>query len=179
MSKLKKNREKLNLTQEELAERSGISVRTLQRIEAGVEPKGHTLKALAKALEVEESDLLHPKAEPKPFNLLLLKLINLSSLPVCFIPPLNILFPFMIVFAKKQFNPITKQIISIQLLWTILSVILFMISSFMKNWFFLSNKFSLVVMIVLVLINVFIILRNAIEIDKNKGLYIKLNFSLI
>ncbi len=44
MSKLKKIREKLNLTQEELSEKSGISVRTIQRIESGNEPKGQTLK---------------------------------------------------------------------------------------------------------------------------------------
>jgi transcriptional regulator with XRE-family HTH domain len=34
MSELKKIREKQNLTQEELAEKSGLSVRTIQRIEA-------------------------------------------------------------------------------------------------------------------------------------------------
>ncbi|TKB99299.1 helix-turn-helix domain-containing protein [Pedobacter cryotolerans] len=35
MSKLKKNREKLNLTQEELSHQSKISIRTIQRIESG------------------------------------------------------------------------------------------------------------------------------------------------
>ena len=43
-----------NLTQEELSEKSKISVRTIQRIEAGTEPKGHTLRALAQALDIEE-----------------------------------------------------------------------------------------------------------------------------
>ena len=46
-----------NLTQEELSEKSKISVRTIQRIEAGTEPKGHTLRALARALDVEEYSL--------------------------------------------------------------------------------------------------------------------------
>jgi transcriptional regulator with XRE-family HTH domain len=48
MSKLKQIREQQNLTQEELAEKSGISVRTIQRIESGTEPKGHTLKHFPK-----------------------------------------------------------------------------------------------------------------------------------
>ncbi len=40
-------REEKNLTQTELAEKSGLSLRTIQRIEAGNVPKGYTLKALA------------------------------------------------------------------------------------------------------------------------------------
>jgi len=46
MSRLLEFREKLNLTQEELSEKSGVSVRTIQRIEAGKEPRGYTLKTL-------------------------------------------------------------------------------------------------------------------------------------
>jgi transcriptional regulator with XRE-family HTH domain len=40
-------REEKNLTQTELAEKSGLSLRTIQRTEAGNVPKGYTLKALA------------------------------------------------------------------------------------------------------------------------------------
>lgn len=58
MPTLKQIREKQNLTQEELSEKSGISVRTIQRIEAGTPPKGYTLKTLAKALGIPESDFL-------------------------------------------------------------------------------------------------------------------------
>ncbi len=57
MSKLKIVREQKNLTQEELSEKSGISVRTIQRIESGIAPKGHTLKALSKTLEILETEL--------------------------------------------------------------------------------------------------------------------------
>ena len=178
MSRLKNKREKLNLTQEELAEKSGVSVRTIQRIEAGVIPKGHTLKVLAKALDVEESELLHAE-EQNLLNYASIKLINLSSLPLTFIPPANIILPLIIMFITKQFNPITKQIVSIQILWTILSVIIFMLAAFMKKWFSLGNKFTLIVMICLILTNVFIILRNTAEIDKRKKLRIYLNFNII
>ena len=57
LNKLLQYREKLNITQEELAERAGVSTRTIQRIEKGTEPKGHTLKVLANALRVSENNL--------------------------------------------------------------------------------------------------------------------------
>jgi len=72
MSKLKNIRKKFNLTQEELAEKSGVSARTIQRIEAGVEPKGHTLKVLAAALSVEAVELLKDKEKEKEHALILM-----------------------------------------------------------------------------------------------------------
>ena len=179
MSKLKENREKFNLTQEELSESSGISIRTIQRIESGNEPKGYTLKLLAKTLGINENELLK-KQEPKTdINFTLIKIINLSSLFFTIIPPINIFIPLVIIFARKEFNPLTKQIVSIQILWLIFSVIIFMLSSFTKNWFSLGNKFTLIVMILLILSNVFIILKNALEIDKRGKLFFRLNFSLL
>ncbi len=179
MSKLKKNREKLNLTQEELSDTSGISIRTIQRIESGNEPKGQTLKILAKTLGIKENELLAKEDAQIEINSTLIKIINLSSLPFTIIPAANIIIPLVIMFAKKQFNPLTKQIVSIQILWLILAAIIFMLSSFMKNWFSLGNNFILVVMILLVLSNVFIILINAAEIDKKGKLFFRLNFSII
>lgn len=179
MSKLKKNREKLNLTQEELSEKSGISIRTIQRIESGNEPKGQTLKLLAKTLGIKENELLKKEETKIEINSTLIKIINLSSLPFTIIPPANIIIPLVLMFAKKQFNPLAKQIVSIQILWTIIAFIIFMLSSFMKNWFSLKSPFILIIMIVLLLANVFIILRNAIEIDKKGKLFFLLKFSII
>lgn len=179
MSKLKKNREKLNLTQEELSDKSGISIRTIQRIESGNEPKGQTLKILAKTLGIKENELLEKEEVQIEINSTLIKIINLSSLPFTIIPPANIIIPLVIMFAKKQFNPLAKQIVSIQILWLIFGVIIFMLSSFLKNWFSLGSNFILVVMILLVLSNVFIILINTAEIDKKGKLFFSLNFSII
>ncbi|WP_271785173.1 helix-turn-helix domain-containing protein [Aquimarina algiphila] len=63
MSKLLEYREKLNLTQEELAEKSRISVRTIQRIEAGARLKGHTLNAISEALNISKEELVKEKSE--------------------------------------------------------------------------------------------------------------------
>ncbi|MFV8346482.1 helix-turn-helix domain-containing protein [Flavobacterium sp. ZB4P13] len=190
MSKLKSIRELQNLTQEELSEKSGVSVRTIQRIESGKEPKGYTLRVLAKALEVEEDELVYKESEQEKaeiveekevskeavlINYSSLKLINLSSIPFIVIPPLNILVPLVLMLTMKQKNILTKQLISVQILWTIIAPIVFMLGIFLK----LGNKFTLIIMILIVLSNVFIVLRNAIEIDRNKKLRYRLNFSLI
>lgn len=194
MSKLKTVREQKNLTQEELSEKSKISVRTIQRIEAGTEPKGHTLRALAQALEIEENLLQDtivipeindevteesiPEVKEKDqsdVNYSLIKIINLSSLLFTVLPPFNILVPILLMFTMKQRNNLARQIISVQMIWTVMAPIAFMVGIFLK----LGRQFTLVLMIAIVLSNIFIILRNAAEIDRNRKLYFRLNFSMI
>ena len=201
MSELKKIREAKNLTQEELAERSGISVRTIQRIEAGTEPKGYTLKTLASALDISQKELLVqniPTEEIKIeepilieefetenpfsttengeiFNSTLIKIINLSSLPFAWFPIANFLPPLLIMIFSKEKSAIVKQIISLQILLAIICPIIFLIVAFLK----LGSASVMITMVSLTLINVFIILRNAYEIDKNKSLRYKLNFNII
>lgn len=191
MSKLKIVREQKNLTQEELSEKSGISVRTIQRIESGIAPKGHTLKALSKTLEILETELTGKTEEnrvvEKPEELIVksqteigidfqkIKLINLSSILFVMLPPLNILVPLLLFFALKQKNHLTRQIISLQIIWTILAPIIFMLGILLK----LGRSFTIVILIIIVLSNVFLILRNLSEIDRNKRLRYKLNFNII
>lgn len=53
-------RKSKGLTQEELAEKSNINVRTIQRIEAGVvEPRSYTLKTILTALDKDHDALSH------------------------------------------------------------------------------------------------------------------------
>lgn len=61
MNNVKYWREKNNFTQNELAEKSGISLRTIQRIEGGSSLKGFTLHSIAKALETNPEHLLAKK----------------------------------------------------------------------------------------------------------------------
>jgi transcriptional regulator with XRE-family HTH domain len=192
MSKLKTIREQKNLTQEELSEKSKISVRTIQRIESGTEPKGHTLRTLAQTLEIEEVELLQTplpiinepdevetKVEeepiPIPVNYSYIKIINLSSLLFILLPPLNILVPLLLMFTMKQKNSLVRQIISVQMIWTVMAPIIFFIGIFLK----LGRPFTLILMALIVLSNVFIIIRNVAEIDRNKKLYFYLKFSMI
>ena len=189
MSELKKIREQKNLTQEELAERSGISVRTIQRIEAGTDPKGYTLKTLASTLDISEKDLLKkeilheifvenpvlPTEKDEALNFTLIKIINLSSVPFAWFPIANFLPPLIIMLFTKEKSQIVKQIISLQIFLAIISPIIFMIVAILK----LGSLSIMMTMILLTLANIYIILRNAYEIDKKQILSYKLNFNII
>lgn len=194
MSKLKQLREAQHLTQEELAQKARISVRTIQRIEAGTEPKGHTLKTLAQILNVAErelstlpameqhtevSDVTEPVVEVNESvaarELQQLKLLNLSSILFVVLPPLNIAAPWLLAYFLKQKSPIARQLVSVQILWTLLAPIVFMMGIFLK----LGNRFTLVLMAAIVLSNVYLILRNAYELDRYHKLHYKLNFNIL
>ncbi|WP_415376713.1 helix-turn-helix domain-containing protein [Patiriisocius sp. Uisw_017] len=176
---IKTLREQKHLTQEDLANESGISIRTIQRIEAGREPKGHTAKALTNALGLDLTAINKTEKPIEDLNFSLIKLINLSSLFVTFIPLLNIILPLVIIYFGKQNNSITKQIISLQILWTIVATLIFLITGFLKLSFSLSHFITPWALVVLIFINVILILVNTASIDRSKKLFFKLNFSLI
>ncbi|WP_100612151.1 helix-turn-helix domain-containing protein [Confluentibacter lentus] len=179
MSKLLLIRQKLNITQEALSEKSGISVRTIQRIEAGTSPKGYTLKALALALEINESELLDNSETIPEHDITWLKIINLSSLLFVLLPPLNIAVPLLIMYIKKQFTPLTRQMVSIQIIMTLLAILLLLIVVILNDWFEVRSQYTLLIPLAWVLLNTVIILRNAIEIDKKNALRIYLNFNIV
>lgn len=176
---IKTIRERKHLTQEELAEQSGLSVRTIQRIEAGQKPKGHTAKVLAQTLGMDLSSFNSPEHPKEVVDYALVKRINLSSAFVCFIPLLNIILPLLLSRNYKQNNSLTRGIITLQILWSIISVLSFFIAGFLKLTFSLHHQTTLWVIIVLVIINLVMILVNSASIDQNKRLYFKLNFNLI
>lgn len=63
---IKELRIKKGMTQEELADKTEISARTIQRIENGeVDPRAYTLQMIAKALDVEFSLFLENELEEK------------------------------------------------------------------------------------------------------------------
>ena len=89
-------REEKNLTQTELAEKSGLSLRTIQRIEAGNVPKGYTLKALAFFFETEPEKLIPNKVI---LNVERAKLIN-----ICSLSGIGIILGVLIVFPPILFS---------------------------------------------------------------------------
>ncbi|CAM1344505.1 helix-turn-helix domain-containing protein [Tenacibaculum amylolyticum] len=176
---LKAIRDKKHLTQEELAEQSGLSIRTIQRIEAGQEPKGHTAKVLAKTLGLDLSSLNKSHEITDTINYSLVKRINLSSAFVSFIPLLNIVLPLILNRRYKQNNHLVREIITLQILWSIISTLAFFIAGFLKLTFDLHHQTALWISIFLITLNLVIILVNSANIDKHKELYFKLGFSLI
>ena len=61
-NKIKELRISKNLSQEELSEKSGVSLRTIQRLESGgTEARGQTLQKLAKIFGVDYNNLIKSK----------------------------------------------------------------------------------------------------------------------
>lgn len=113
ISKLAHYRRKKSFSQEELAAASGVSSRTIQRIESGkVEAHPATLKMLADALEVKTEELLDVKAEEEmvkePFPEIkngdkdnIRAVFHLLALIGLFLPVFNIILPALFWFFKK------------------------------------------------------------------------------
>jgi transcriptional regulator with XRE-family HTH domain len=60
--RLRQTRKRALMTQEQLAERSGVGIATIVRIERNqVEPRGSTVRKLAEALEVPPYELVKPE----------------------------------------------------------------------------------------------------------------------
>ncbi len=60
--KLRETRKRRLLTQQQLAERSGVGIATIIRIERNqVEPRGSTIRKLAEALGVNPHELVKPE----------------------------------------------------------------------------------------------------------------------
>jgi len=169
-------REKNNLTQGELAKKSKLSLRTIQRIENGNTLKGFTLKSLANALEIEPKNLLNKKIDLEK-----IKIINISTLSFFIIPFGNIILPAILTFKSKnkKTKSIGKDILSIQIIWTITTCILLIISPFIQRWLLINIPLLIVVLIILICINIFITFINARSITNKSELQIKPKYKLL
>jgi transcriptional regulator with XRE-family HTH domain len=68
MVSIKDFRIKQGLTQQQLADEAGVTLRTIQRIENGeVKPSLHSLNSLGRVLNADVSEL-SPKSEVKPYE---------------------------------------------------------------------------------------------------------------
>lgn len=122
--KLITQRKLQGLSQDNLAEKAGINIRTLQRIEKNeVKPQPYTLGRLADSLGVRIEDLTNPaiislQEEKTPQQL---SLLHFSAMAGCVIPLGNILAPLILWLFKKQtsdtWNNHAKKVISFQLSW--------------------------------------------------------------
>lgn len=120
--KIKALRSRKGFSQEELSEITGLSLRTIQRIENGeTEPRGDSLKRLAVAFDVTSDEIVDwTVQEDKGF----LTSLNLSALSFILFPLLGILVPLIIWISKKDkirnVNKIAKDILNFEITWTML-----------------------------------------------------------
>lgn len=170
-------RESKNLTQTELAEKSKLSLRTIQRIEAGNIPKGFTLKSLASVFEVNIETLI---SVPEKQNVERAKLINLSTLLGLIIPFGGIIFPFILMrkTTDSTNKEIGKNIVSLQIILTVILSLLLIVSPFIQKFFGIRFPFFMIPLMVFLGLKLFLVIINGISLNKiqdiNKSL--KINF---
>ena len=172
-------RENQNLTQMELAERSGLSLRTIQRVEAGTVAKGYTLNALAKALQVEPEKLM-----PNPeFNIDInsVKLINISCLSFLILPFGNIIMPAILNHNTKDIKvrELGRKVLGIQIIWTVITSVLLIAAPFMQLALTTKIPFIIIFLLLLFGINIIIIIRNAFSLNQNRKLAISLGNNIL
>lgn len=167
-------RKKQQLSQEELARQSGVSLRTIQRIEKGsVNPHGHTLKTLVNALNLQLTDL---EEKAKNINFPKLKSLNAIGLLIIIAPAIHVLI--QLVYWNKLAVGETKRIgarfISFQLLWllgTLLTFVLIHVVSYLIAGQSVIGHFPyrLTAYLGLLILNVIVITRTAIQLNSNQA----------
>tara|TARA_R110002051_G_scaffold63132_5_gene114972 strand:- start:98648 stop:99235 length:588 start_codon:yes stop_codon:yes gene_type:complete len=126
--KLPRLREERKMSQEELSEASGISIRTIQRIEKDqVKPRPYTARKLLEGLNISVDDFNAESDNNSSFqieeNTKLNRFIILNFL--VFIFPVIFLIPVIFIWKKWKWsntaNLICKKILSFQVVWIIVS----------------------------------------------------------
>lgn len=125
---IKETRLKKGMTQEELASKTDISVRTIQRIEKDeVDPRLYTLQTIASVLEVDYEELINfgesdlDEGNSKQ-NKIWLPVLHLSGLFITLLPPIIIW-----VWKKDQIQGIRQHAIDVVNFQ--LSMLIYLISS--------------------------------------------------
>ena len=172
--KVKLLREDKNLTQTELAEKSGLSLRTIQRIESGNIPKGFTLKAIAQTLEIEPENLFSKEEENIQIDRA--KLINLSALAGLIIPFGGIIFPAILTYRTQDSmnRELGKSVIGVQIILAFVISVLLILSPFIQHWFSIQFPLFLVPLMAFIILKLWIVIKNGISLNQTNQLSIKL-----
>ena len=186
MSIIKKLREKLGVTQLDLAEKTGLSLRTIQRLEYNNRaPKGHSLKELAHAFGIEPADLklqFNDQNQVQSSEVVFIKFINLSALACIGIPFGNIILPIVLWKRKRSSKTIDesgKKIINFQILWTIVLCFLLSVSPFINRFFIPSKPLILIVLAMAFLFNFIVIGYTALSIHRKDFGFLNLPIRLL
>ena len=173
-SKVKLLREDKNLTQTELAEKSGLSLRTIQRIESGNIPKGFTLKAIAQTLEIEPENLFSKEEENIQIDRA--KLINSSALTGLIIPFGGIIFPAILTYRTQDSvnRELGKSVIGVQIILAFVISVLLILSPFIQHWFSIRFPLFLVPLMAFIILKLWIVIKNGISLNQTNQLSIKL-----
>lgn len=169
--KITEIRKRKSLSQEELSDKAGISLRTLQRIEKGeTEPRGYTLKSVCQALEVDVEEVYDYNKETDKSILFLLHLSVLSFLAV---PLGNLIFPLIIwITQKRKVLHVYEQGISLlnfQITWSLLTYPLFIAYALMKILHYPGSDYIFAGYLTLYFLNVLYVIRACVLVSKESS----------
>ncbi|NEM96803.1 helix-turn-helix domain-containing protein [Pontibacter burrus] len=164
-------RKRKGLSQEELSEKAGINLRTLQRIEKGeTEPRGYTLKSVCQALGVDVEEVYDYNKEADKSVLLLM---HLSALTYLMIPLGNIILPLIIwVTQKRKVLHVHEQgiaLLNFQITWSLLTYPLIAVFVWMKLMHYPGVKYGLYFYLILYFLNALNVVRVCILISRGSG----------
>lgn len=176
-NKIQLLREENRLTQKELAEKAGLSLRTIQRIEAGNIPKGFTLKELAESLNTTPGNLI----EKEDKNIERAKLINSSALFGLIIPFGGIIFPLLLTYKTQEIynKQLGRNILALQIILSLTMSLFLIASPFIQKELSIKFPVFLIVLITFLFLKLIAIIINGIALNKKEDLHIKLKFNFL
>jgi XRE family transcriptional regulator, regulator of sulfur utilization len=137
-------RKNKGLTQEELAEKANVTIRTIQRIESGETiPRNYTLKSLAAALNIPFEELVlkaqpttpsnNPPGNDRPEDAShFLHMINLSSFSYLILPFIHFLIPAWLLKKGMQHEPAIigfgRRLVRTQIYWVVATNLLMLLT---------------------------------------------------
>ena len=186
MSILKSIREQKGYTQTDLASKTGLSLRTIQRLESSNKvPKGYTLTALAGEFNMEPSSLqakyLNVKRS-RDFEVSTIRIINLSILSFLTIPFANLIFP-LIIWRNNQdsqlIDEVGRRILNFQILFSLGLSLVLILTPFTISKLFPGIPIMLIIFLVAYLFNIAVVIRTALKIQRQNLDFLNLSFRLI
>jgi transcriptional regulator with XRE-family HTH domain len=171
--RIKALRQRKGMSQDELADMSGLSLRTIQRIENGeTEPLGDSLKRLASAFDVAPDEITDWQIKEDPGYLMLL---NLSALSFIIFPLLGIIVPMAMWVMKKDkvknVDYVGKAILNFQITWNVavfLILLIVLMQIFFKEGVWISVWTLMLIPVGLYFYNALLIIINAVRSANDK-----------
>jgi len=182
--KVKELRKRSGISQDLLAENSGLSLRTIQRIENGeTQPTGDSIRKLSSSLNVTPNELIDWQIV-EDSNVLLL--LNLSQLGYLAFPLLGILIPLIIWTSKKDkikdVDQVGKSILNFQISWTlflfIITIFIFVIAK-LEIQIGLSFASILIAFAGMYFVNFIVVLFNTLRYHSGKTIKYKPAFPFL
>jgi len=186
MNTIKKIREQQGYTQAALAEKTGLSLRTIQRLESSDKPpKGHTLRVLSEVFDMQPSTLLTQFKSIEKDQLsetTSIQFINLSILSFIGIPFGNIIFPFLLWRKNRQsklVNEMGRRIINFQIIWWVITAILLSLSPFLSHQFFSNAPIIFYILFISYAVNIVMVCMTATKLKNDNYDFLNLPLRLV